>query len=126
MVLQIDEKTSAPLLLVRIDSYDPAWRDHPDAEVDLCIFPDDVQFPESFHLAVQAGLNCGWSDCYEEILLIFDHHWKPWFAQVREKGAMAFSNADAPSVASIELGPKEKALVDRFLALSPIGDEPGA
>lgn len=113
--VMVEEGSDHRLLFVRIDSWDPAYRQAAQpGEIDFCIPAAYEGASERERLTWTIPLDGAWSDTKQEALVVFDSTWRPWLGSLA--AGLAFSNAGAESGAFMEFGERELAAIQEFRA----------
>jgi hypothetical protein len=87
----VEQGTDNRLLFIRIDSWDPRYRET--NPVDYCIPIAYEGASDRERLTGTVPFGEAWSDSKEDALLVFDATWREWFRSLSE--GVAFSNPTA-------------------------------
>jgi hypothetical protein len=111
----VEEGTDNRLLFIRIDSWDPRYRETArPGEIDFCIPLAYEGASDRERLVWTIPLGGRWSDTREEAFLVLDSAWREWLQPI--SGGLAFSNPGAESGAFMPFGRPEAAAIQAFCA----------
>jgi hypothetical protein len=110
-VVMVEEESGQPVLFVRIDSWDPGYRET--NPIDYCIPIADPNASERERLVSSIGFDGGWSDTKQEVIVVFDPTWRDWFRSF--SAGLAFSSPGAESAAFMKYGERETPVVHAFV-----------
>jgi len=103
------------LLFIRIDSWDPQYRETAAAgEIDYCIPMAYDGASDRERLTWTIGFGGAWSDTRAEAIVVLDSTWRDWFQSFSD--GLAFSNPSAESAAFMRFGERERDAIRAFSA----------
>jgi hypothetical protein len=109
----VEEGSDNRLLFIRIDSWDPHYRETAGpGQIDFCIpLAHDGASPRE-RLKWTIPLGGAWLDTKEEAFLVLDSTWREWLSSLSQ--GLAFSNPGAATAAFMQFGQRELAALREF------------
>src|SRR5437870_9686667 len=113
LAVMAESGTERRLLFVRIDSWDPRYREAAaPGEIDFCIPMAYPGASDRERLTWTLPFGGAWSDTKQEAIVVFDSTWREWLASLPT--GLAFSHHGADSAAFLQFGPQERGAIEAF------------